>query len=241
MCTRPFKKFEVLIFGAALGYFHYLVHLMPISTILSEINQYLDLPHRLWSFRVLVHTLTLAGMGDYILGWSCLYNFLKTPGLTLLYDAEFKADHHKIIKIYIFKKNWGPRRHFGCNNNIGGQKNQNVKMITNGVLIDAKWWVDFKSGIKFKLNSIRTHLWQKNCRKLAKLGILQILTVFRPKGGKCYSIWILMPDLESSHHLGSPGTPIVIIFTFWNFWLPMLLLEPKCRWDSFFFRKCKFW
>lgn len=42
-----FKNTEVLIFGAALGFSHYLVHLMSIGTILSEINQYLDLPHRL--------------------------------------------------------------------------------------------------------------------------------------------------------------------------------------------------
>ena len=32
------KKTEVLIFGAALGFFHYLVHLMPIGIILSEID-----------------------------------------------------------------------------------------------------------------------------------------------------------------------------------------------------------
>ena len=55
----------MLIFGAALSFSHYLVHLMPIGTILREIDQYLDLPLRLCSFRVLVHTLTLAGMGDY--------------------------------------------------------------------------------------------------------------------------------------------------------------------------------
>ena len=47
MHTRPFKKNEVLIFGAALGFSHYLVHLKPIGTILNEIDQYLDLPHRL--------------------------------------------------------------------------------------------------------------------------------------------------------------------------------------------------
>ena len=48
---------------------------------------------------------------------------------------------------------------------------------------------------------------------------------------KCYLIWILMPDLESSHHLVlvSLRTPVVIIFNFWNFWPPMLLLDPKCK------------
>ena len=37
-----------------------------------------------------------------------MYNFLKTPGLTLLSDAVFNADHDKIIKIYIFSKIGGP-------------------------------------------------------------------------------------------------------------------------------------
>ena len=46
------KNAEVLIFGAALGFSHYFVHLMPIGTILSKIDQYLDLPHRLSNFRV---------------------------------------------------------------------------------------------------------------------------------------------------------------------------------------------
>ena len=40
-------KNDVLIFGAALGFSHHLVHFMPIGTIFSEIDQYLDLPHRL--------------------------------------------------------------------------------------------------------------------------------------------------------------------------------------------------
>ena len=98
---RPLKK-RSFDYGSALSFSHYLVHLMPIGTILSKSNQYLDLPHLPWSFRVLVHTVTLVGMGDYILGWPCLYNFLKTPGLTLLSDAVFNADYDKIIKIYIF-------------------------------------------------------------------------------------------------------------------------------------------
>ena len=69
-----FKNTEVLIFGAALGFFHYLVYLMSIGTIFSKIDQYLDLPHRLSSIRV----------------------------------------------------------------NVGGSKIQNVKIITNGALRDAK-------------------------------------------------------------------------------------------------------
>ena len=71
-CIRPLKK-RSFDFWRCTRFSHYLVHLMPIGIILSEINQYLDLPHRLWSFRVLVHTLISAGMGDYILGWPCSY------------------------------------------------------------------------------------------------------------------------------------------------------------------------
>ena len=40
--TRPLKN-EVLIAGAALSFFHYLFHLMPIGINLSKIDQYLDL------------------------------------------------------------------------------------------------------------------------------------------------------------------------------------------------------
>ena len=47
-----FENTEVLIFGAALGFSHYLIHLISIDTILSKIDQYLDLPHQLSSFRV---------------------------------------------------------------------------------------------------------------------------------------------------------------------------------------------
>ena len=66
-------------FGTALGFTHYLVNLMSIGTIPSKIDQYLDLLHRLCC---LVHTLTMTGMGDYTLGWSGFYHFLKTHGLT---------------------------------------------------------------------------------------------------------------------------------------------------------------
>ena len=57
--------------------------------------------------------LTLAGMGDYILGWSSLYNFLKMSGLTLISDAVFNADHDEIIKIYIFSKLGAPAHILG--------------------------------------------------------------------------------------------------------------------------------
>ena len=43
-----------------------------------------------------------------------MYNFLKNPGLTLLSDAVFNADHDKIIKIYIFQKIGGPAGMLGA-------------------------------------------------------------------------------------------------------------------------------
>ena len=42
----PLGHYKNDFFGAALGFPHYLVHLMPIGTILSKIDQYLDLPHQ---------------------------------------------------------------------------------------------------------------------------------------------------------------------------------------------------
>ena len=43
-------------------------------------------------------------MGDYTLGWSGLHKFLKTHGLTPLYDACINAGHDKLIEILFFKK-----------------------------------------------------------------------------------------------------------------------------------------
>ena len=45
-CILGHIKNEALIFGAALGFPHYLVHLMSIGTILSKIDYYLDMPNR---------------------------------------------------------------------------------------------------------------------------------------------------------------------------------------------------
>ena len=100
--TRPFKKAEVLIFGAALGFFHHLVHLMPIGAIFSEIDQYLT--------RSAASALKFSCFGPYlnISGNGGLYirvvlfvqlfeNALSHP----LSDAVFNDDHDK-IKIYIF-------------------------------------------------------------------------------------------------------------------------------------------
>ena len=56
----------------------------------------------------------------------------------------------------------------------------------------------------------------------------QLSTVFGPKMGKCYSIWILRPYFESSYHFASIWTPFDIIFTFQFFLPPMLLFTHKC-------------
>ena len=57
--------------------------------------------------------------------------------------------------------------------------------------------------------------------KQSKIGKIPDLANFRQffaiKEVRCYLILILMPDLESSHHLPSIITPFVIIFKFWIF------------------------
>ena len=54
---------------------------------------------------------------------------------------------------------------------------------------------------EFKSDNIWHHFWPKNCQKLAKSGILKIFDSFlATKGVRCYPIWILRPDLDSSHH-----------------------------------------
>ena len=67
-----------------------------------------------------------------------MYNFLKTSGLIPLSDAVFIADHDKIIKMYIFSNIDGPAGILGAIITLVAKKNQNVKMIANGVLIDHK-------------------------------------------------------------------------------------------------------
>ena len=124
MHIRPLEN-EVLIFGAALRFSHYLIHLMPIGTIPSEIDQDLDLSHRLWSLCVLVHTLKLAGMHYEcmlcirVVLFAQLFENARSHPLS---DAIFNDDHDKIIKIYILSRTLGPRPHFWSNNNIAGQK-----------------------------------------------------------------------------------------------------------------------
>ena len=42
---------------------------------------------------------------------------------------------------------------------MGGQKIQNVKIISNGVPKDAKWWEDSKSGLKIQIKWYLTPFW----------------------------------------------------------------------------------
>ena len=77
-------------------------------------------------------------MGDYKLGWSCLYNFSKMPGLTPYLMQFLMLIMIRSSKFTFSKKKWGTHLHFWSNNNIGGQKFQKVKLITTGVLRDVK-------------------------------------------------------------------------------------------------------
>ena len=93
------------------------------------------------------------------------------------------------------------------------------------------------------LNNERIQIWNETSnqitfdtlfvRKTVENGQKNDLANFRQflaiKGVKCYSTWIMMPDLESSDHLASLKIPFVIIFRFWNFWPPLLSLDKKMR------------
>ena len=56
------------------------------------------------------------------LGWSGLYDFLKTRGLAILSDALFNADYDELLEIYISSKKMWPRPHLWSNNNMRGKK-----------------------------------------------------------------------------------------------------------------------
>ena len=63
---------------------------------------------------------------------------------------------------------------------------------------------------------------QKNCRNLAKSGILLIFDGFLGKKRvNCYPISIPIPDWESSHHLWYIRPSFHIIFPFWFFDPPL--------------------
>ena len=70
-------------------------------------------------------------------------------------------------------------------------------------------------------NSNRTTFHPLLAKKLSKIGKIPDYANFRQflgqKRVKCYSIWILRPDLESSHHLASFRTQFDIIFGCWSF------------------------
>ena len=57
---------------------------------------------------------------------------------------------------------------------------------------------------------------------------------------KCYSIWTLMPSLDSCHHLASLRTPFLVIFTFWILGHPCYHLTKKCGRAGVHFLECKF-
>ena len=70
----------------------------------------------------------------------------------------------------------------------------------------------------------------KNHYKIARFD-----SFFGQKGVKCYSIWILRPDLESSHHFTYHMPPLDIIFTFLIFRPPMHFRKFWTGWAIYFF------
>ena len=93
--------------------------------------------------------------------------------------------------------------------------------------------------LKFKSNNILPLLAQK----LWKFEIIPRYSLFWQvlcqMGIKCCSIWLLRPDLESSHNLASIRIQFVISFPFLIFGLPCLYFDHKCRLSPIF-GKCKF-
>ena len=62
--------------------------------------------------------------------------------------------------------------------------------------------------------------WPKKRVKCYQIGIFskkKLFDLFSKNGVKCYPIWILRPDLESSHHLGYLRPQVAMILTFWFF------------------------
>ena len=58
-------------------------------------------------------------------------------------------------------------------------------------------------------------LWAKKLSKIGKIPDLANFDIFCQKGGKCYPIWIMRPDLESSLSDICNRPPFGMIFKFW--------------------------
>ena len=102
--VKPFQKMEVLIFGAALVFFP-LFGPFDAHRYRSQRNRSISRSAAsALKCSCQVHTLTMVGMGDFVLGWFNLYKFPKTHGVNLMPDAFFNADYVELIKTYLFLK-----------------------------------------------------------------------------------------------------------------------------------------
>ena len=72
-------------------------------------------------------------MEDYTLGWSGLHNFFENARSHPLSDACFSDDYDKLIQNQLFfLKKWDAN-------------------LANGVIRDAKRWMDSKPGVKIQI------------------------------------------------------------------------------------------
>ena len=69
---------------------------------------------------------------------------------------------------------------------------------------------------KLKLNSLQLlFAKKKTVKNVVNWLFHQLFTVIWPKTVKCFSMRILRPDFEFSHHFAYLWTPSDTIFTFW--------------------------
>ena len=73
---------------------------------------------------------------------------------------------------------------------------------------------------KLKFNNILPPFGSQNVENWQNTGFSQFSIFSATEVVKCYSIWILRPDLESSQYLASLRTQFDMIFLFWFFYLP---------------------
>ena len=97
-----------------------------------------------------------------------------------------------------------------------GSKIQNMKIISNWVLIDAKWWEYSKYGLKFKSNNIWPIFGPNTVKDWQNAQFSQFSTLFGPKGSNVIGseFWGQTPIFVIIWHLLGPN---LIAFTHFDF------------------------
>ena len=82
-----------------------------------------------------------------LIGWYGLYNFVENARSHPLSDAFLDAHHDEVIEMYIFLKKIDSPPAFVVKWYHGRPKNQNVKIMSNGVQRVAKSRKDSRAGL----------------------------------------------------------------------------------------------